>query len=563
MLTFIKNFLKSNSKIFEQQQKTILSAAFIITIANVFSSLAGLVRERLLIQSFFYSETAQQSYEAFQVAFQIPDMLFQLIVLGAVSAAFIPVFTSLKKQDEQKALLATANFMNILLLIFVVASAIVFVFAKPLTAWRTGQAFSASQVEIASNLTKIMLLAQLLFAVSNFLTGLLQSYQRFVLPALSPVLYNLGIVLGVYAFSHWIGIYSAGVGVVIGAILHMLVQLPLAYKLGFRFRVILNFKLPSVKQFFRLVPLRVLTLSVGELQNLALGFFATSVGNLSFVAMKLALRLMALPIRLFGVPISQASLPFLSEESADQDKEAFRKLITQSLNQITFLSMPASMLLLILRLPIVRLIFGAKDFPWATTVLVGKILAILAISISIQAMAQLLFRAFHALKDTKTPFLVALGSMSMYLFLSWWGIFYLDLGVLAIAGATFFTAFFETILFMILLNKRIGNFLLNKELLFAQIKIILASFLMAVFLYLPYRILDELVFNTSKTIELIALSVSTSTIGMLVYIYFAMLFDVKELKYLTMLFNKFGKWQLPFKQSKELIMEAGSEEFDI
>lgn len=563
MIAFLRNFFKSNSRWLEQRQKTILSAALIITIANIFSSLSGLIRERLLIQSYFYSESSQQAYEAFQVAFQIPDMLFQLIVLGAVSAAFIPVFTSLKKKNEQQALIATTNFMNILLLVFVLMSTLAFIFAEPLTAWRTGQAFTNEQITIAANLTKIMLAAQLLFAVSNFLTGILQSYQRFILPAISPVLYNLGIVLGVYLFAPWLGIYAAGFGVLIGAVLHMLIQLPLAYKLGFKFRAILNFKLPSVKQFFKLVPLRVLTLSVSELQNLALGFFATSVGNLSFVAMKLALRLMALPIRLFGVPISQASLPFLSEESAEKDHKSFRKLVIQSLNQISFLSMPASVLLLILRIPIVRLIFGAKDFPWKTTVLVGKIVAVLAISISVQAMVQLLLRSFHALKDTKTPFLVAISSVAVYLFLSWWGVFYLDLGVLAIAGATFFAAVFEALLFMILLEKRIKNFIWTKDFLFTQLKIVFSSFLMAVFLYLPFRIFDELIFDTSRTIELIALTISTSTIGMLVYIYFAMLFDIKELKYLSLLFNKFGKWQQPFKKSKEVIMEAASEEFNI
>ncbi len=563
MFERLKSLFKTNSAWLEHQQKTILSAALVITIANVLSSLSGLIRERLLIQSYFYNEASQQAYEAFQVAFQIPDMLFQLIVLGAVSAAFIPVFTSLRKKDEQEALKATNNFMNILLLLFVIISAVAFIFAKDLTNWRTGAAFSAAQIEIAAKLTKIMLLAQILFAVSNFLTGLLQSYQRFIMPSIAPVLYNLGIVLGVFLFAPWLGIYAAGVGVVLGALLHLLIQLPLAYKLGFRFRFVLDFKHPSVKQFFSLAPLRILTLSVSELQNLALGFFATSVGDLSFVAMKLGLRLMALPIRIFGVPISQASLPFLSEESGELDRESFRRLIIQSLNQISFLSMPASILLLILKLPIVRLVFGTDNFPWKTTVLTSRIVALLALSICLQAISQLLLRAFHALKDTTTPFFVALLSMLVYLLVAWLGVFQLSAGVLSLAWATVASALLEVIVFAFLLDWKISNLFLRKDLLKAQFKMLVASFLMAVFIYLPFKIFDELVFDTSKTIELIGLTVCTGTIGMLVYLYFAVLLDIKELKYLSVIFQKLGKWQQPLKKSKEVILEGTSEDFDI
>lgn len=559
----LPRILFKNTKWLEKKQNTILSAAIIITAANLTSSLSGLVRERLLISSYFNTEAGQMAYEALQVAFQVPDMLFQLIILGALSAAFIPVFSKYRKKDELEAYKITSSVMNILLLFFVLVSAVVFIFSNQITAFRTGGEFSAQQILIAANLTRIMLLAQLFFAVSNFMTGILQSYQRFIVPAIAPIFYNIGIVAGVFLFGNHLGIYAAGVGVLIGAFSHMLIQLPFASRLGYRYQPIILFKHPGVKEIFKMIPPRVMTVGVSEVQNLVLGFFATSIGNLSFVVIRLALKLMAIPIRLFGVPISQASLPFLSQESDDNKCDQFKNLVTQSLNQIAFLSMPAAALLLILRIPIVRLVFGAQNFPWRTTVLTSKVLAIIALSIGFQAMTQLLMRAFYALKDTMTPLYIIIGSALLYFLVGWLFVFKLNIGVTGIAWAILVAAVFESIVFMLMLEKRIKNIFSNKNFLVAQLKMIFCSFLMAVFLYLPYKIFDELVFDTTRTVEVIGLTVTTSTIGILVYLYFSLLFEVKELENFIRIFSTFGKWRKPLEKSEEVLIDLGSDGDDI
>lgn len=558
MIFKLPQILKNNTRWIESQQTSILSAALIITAANVVSSLSGLLRERQLIGFFFGTEQSQQAYEAFQVAFQVPDMLFQLIILGAVSAAFIPIFTSLKKKDEKEAFKVSSIVMNILTLVFILFSVLAFVFAEPLTMMRTGDAFTSEQIGIAVTLTRVMLFAQLFFAVSNFLTGILQSYQRFIIPAVAPVLYNIGIMLGVAFFSSQFGIYSAGIGVIMGAFFHMLVQLPLAWKLGFRFTLSFNFRHESVKRLFRLMPPRVLTIGVTELQNLGLAFFATTIGNLSFVVIRLALRLMTIPIRLFGVPISQASLPFLSEESDESDKIRFKQLVVQSLHQISFLALPASVLLLILRIPIVRLVFGTDNFPWKTTLLTGRVVAIISISVAAQAMVQLLTRSFHALKDTKTPFFITVISVILYLFSSAILVYFTDFGVMGLAVATSASAFLELLLFLVFMHKKL-NFLFEKSFFLPQFKMILSSFLMAVFLYLPFRVLDELIFDTSRTLELVGLTVVTTTIGMVGYAYFAALFDVRELAHLTTMIRSFGKWRRTLRKTSEVLVETSVE----
>ncbi|HQM15602.1 MAG TPA: murein biosynthesis integral membrane protein MurJ [Candidatus Woesebacteria bacterium] len=559
----IPSFLLKNTLWLEKKQTSIISAALIITLANLTSSASGLIRERLLIGSYFGSTDGQQAYEALQLAFQVPDMLFQLIILGALSAAYIPVFTKYRDKNESEAFRITSTVMNALLLLFVIVSGVVFVYAPQITEARTGGMFSAQQIAIAARLTQLMLLAQLFFAISNFLTGILQSYQRFIVPAIAPIMYNLGIVLGVYLFGESLGIYAAGVGVILGAFIHMLIQLPFVLRLGFRYSPILNLRHPGVMEIFRMIPPRVMTVGISELQNLALAFFATSIGNLSFVAMRLALKLMAIPIRLFGVPISQASLPFLSQESDDSKREQFKVLVTQSINQIMFLSMPASALLLILRVPLVRLVFGAENFPWGTTVMTSRVLAIIALSIGLQAVSQLLVRAFYALKDSATPFLVIAGSAATYFLFSWISVFLLKTNITGVAWATLISAVCEMGLFMILLERKVNKLILNKDFLVSQFKIIACAFLMAVFLYLPFKILDELIFDTSRTVELIGLTVTTGTIGSLVYLYFSILFEVKELNFFLSAFAKFGKWRKPLAQSEEVIIDTGSDRNDI
>lgn len=556
-MTFkLPKFLNPSAMWLEKQQTSILSAATIMTAASGVSAIAGLLIKRLL--NHYFIENSREALEAFWLAFQIPDMMFQLIILGALSAAFIPIFTTSKKQSLKKAFHMSSIMMNILLLVFVAVGLFVFIFAREITVFRTGSAIQPGQIDVVVNLTRLMLLAQFFFAVSNFMTGILQSFQRFIIPALSPIFYNLGIILGVLLFSSQLGIYSAGVGVVIGAFLHLAIQVPLVYKLGFKYSFSLNFKYPGIKQFFKIMPPRVFAIGASEIRKLALGFFTTSLGSLSYLSMFYALTLMTVPIRLFGVPIGQASLPFLSEKSGEGERDKFIGLVLQSLNQISFLTFPATVLLLILRIPAVRLVFGTRDFPWATTVLLGKLVAILAISITVQALAHLLNRAFYALKDTKTPLLIAGIDLVIYFSLSYYFVFHTGWGVIGIAFATVITAFAELILLLLFLNKKVGG-LLSKAFWLPQFKMVVAAFFMAVSLYLPFRVLDELVFNTTKTIELIALSVTTGTIGMIVYLYFAALLDIRELKIVADLINNFGPWRKILARSEEVLLETGVE----
>lgn len=523
----LTSILAKNLKWFENQQNSILSAATIIAAANIASALFGLIRQHVLV-AFFFKQDAGQMLEAFSVAFQIPDTMFQLIVIGSLSAAFIPLFMKQKKESEETAFKMSSVVLNILLATFVILGLIVFAFAEPITRYRTGLSFTNEQVYATAQLTRIMLVAQLFFVISSVFGAILQSYQRFIIPSIAPILYNVGIVGGVYFFSKDFGIYAAGIGVALGAFVHMLIQAPFVFKYGFKFRFSFSLNTPGVKELFKMMPPRLFSIGIEEIQNLSLGFFATTVGNLSFWVMQVTFTLMTIPIRLFGTPIGQASLPFLSDESQGNDTERFRELVVQSLHYISFLALPASIMLLILRIPIVRLAIGAKDVPWATTLTIGRTVAIIAISITAQAMVQLLLRAFYALKDTKTPFYITLITVVFYLGGCSLIVYFTHMRLYGLALMTTLSAFLELGLFLLFLNRKIKG-IIGMTFFIPQAKILIASFLMAVFLYLPFRILDELIFDTTHTIELIGLTITTGTIGMIVYFYFATLFDIKEL----------------------------------
>jgi putative peptidoglycan lipid II flippase len=277
--------------------------------------------------------------------------------------------------------------------------------------------------------------------------------------------------------------------------------------------------------------------------------------------MQLGLSLMSIPIRFFGVSISQASLPFLSDESSERDLEKFKGLVLQSLHQIAFLTFPASVLLIILKLPIVRLVFGTTNFPWEATLTTSWVLAFLAVSVTVQALVHLLIRAFYALKDTRTPLYIAAVDVVLYIVLSFAFVQFTDFGVMGLAFTTTFTAFVEFLLFLFFLDKKVKGFA-RKAFWIPQIKMVTASFFMAIFLYLPFRIFDELIFDTTKTMELIALTITTGTIGMSVYIYFAALLEIKELRMITSLIYTFDKWRKPLREVKEVLLETSVEADD-
>lgn len=515
------------------------------------SGILGLFRNRLLAHYFFSGR--ERELDAYFAAFVLPDTIFQLLILGALSAAFIPVFTEyLKKNKEEAWHIAGASMTNIFLLFSTIA-AILFLFAESASR-ALAPNFGQDQILLTANLTRIMLGAQFFFALSAFMTGILQSHHRFFLPAIAPVFYNLGIIVGILLLTPTIGIYGAAIGVVFGAALHVIIQLPLAVKLGYRPRPIFDLSHPGVLRIKRLMPARAATLAIDQLERIIAVTLTSALSAGSLTLFNFARQLYVLPISLFGSTVGQASFPTLSH-AHDQKNDEFVRVASSTLLQILFFTLPAAVLLLVLRIPAVRLIFGARSFPWEATLVTGKAVAIFAFSVPAQSVNQLLIRTFYAAQNTRTPFIAATIAAATMLVTAPLLSNIVGLGLLGIVAAIVVADVIEMFFLILLLQKQ-----LHVPVVSMVIKPLrnmgIAAATMGVVLWILLRFLDQFIFDTTRTLPLLGLTVVASALGLAVYLRVAKLLHIQELQTVVRLVHHVGNWRRVLKETEETLEPA-------
>lgn len=546
----VATLFQRGQKVLSAQQSSIMSAAFIIGGMSVVSALLGIFKNRI-IEAVFASPAQKPMIDAFWVAFRVPDFLFSLLVVGVLSATFIPVYTRVINEEKERVKLVS-TLMTVLGLVYIAIALVVGFLAFPIVRSYTGVEFKDYQVVLAAGMMRIMLVAQLFFLFSNFLSGILQSNKSFILPALAPILYNLGIIAGTVFLSPAIGIYGPAAGVLLGAIAHFIIQLPVAFHFGFRFRLSFDLKNHNVREVMRLMVPRGATQSTNAAEDFFGTFVATSLGSAFLRLVTYASALGAAPVRFIGVSIAQAALPFLSLELKENNSEGFVRLLVRTLHQIAFLMMPAGALLLVLRIPIVRLAYGAKGLPWSDTVLIGRMVAIYAIVIAFQAMIHVLLRAYYALKETKIPFYIALFSMALNILVMYVSVTVFGLGLMAVALGSAAASTLELSLLLIILLRRMHIFHPD-EFFIPQLKIVVATLLMGVSLYIPMKLLDQLVFDTTRVMGLVALTAVVSFVGLLVYLLFCRLLNVEQLSILASIQGKLRGWQTKLSKTTEVL----------
>ena len=546
-----KDFLKRSLNLLLKQQSNILSAAFVIMATIIFSQILGLIRQRLLVSIFGASDTLG----IYLASTRLPDFLFQLIIAGALSSAFIPVFSDyLAKGKEKEAQNIASTLLFLSLLSFSIFSLILFVFAKEFSSLMA-PGFSSDQLNLMANLTRVIIFGEILFIVGSFLSAVLQSYNHFFIPGIASALFNLGIILGILFLSPVFGIFSAAYGVILGALIFVLIQLPFVKKIGFSFKPSLSLesiKSSGVLDVFKLIWPRTLSIAIfqlGTVITVTLVSFLQNPGR-NYVIFDYAQTLSFAPVVLFGQAIAQAAFPVLSKE---KDRlEDFKTTFITSFNQMLYLVLPFSVLFLVLRIPIVRLIFGASQFDWQATVLTGRTLAFFSISIFAQSLSYLVSRGFYALHDTKTPLIIGTLTTFIMILMGALFIFQYHLGIESIAFAFSIASILNFLIMFIFLDIKTGGF--NKwPLLKTIIKIFAASGFTAFALYFPIKLLDQLVFDTTKTVNLILLTGISSFAGLTLYLFLTWLFDVKEATMFIQLFRKIGDWRQILKKSEETI----------
>lgn len=517
---------KNGAAFFKKRQQDILSAALVIILSVAASRILGLVRYRLLASYFGDNIHLLDSFIAASI---IPDAIFEVLIFGTIALAFIPVFSKYLSRDKlEKAWIFSSTMITIGLLVFIIFASLIIIAADyiaPIVAPGLVSQDPASRLLIA-RLMRIMIFAQAFFVGSIFLTGILQSFQRFIIPAVASIFYNVGIIISIIFLVPVFGIYAPAIGMILGALLHLVIQLPLAISLGFKFKPSLNFKDKDVREVFTLMWPRSISLGLMRISDVINIALASIVAVGSIVTFTFAQILQLLPISLFAGSIVQAALPYLSVEFNAKRYDQFKKIFIESFHQILFLILPAAAILAILRIPTVRLVFGAREFPWEITVLTGRTLMAFSIGIAAQAVSLLLLRGFYAIRDSFTPVKVNIFTVTVNITLSLVFILILKLSIVYLALAYSTSNILNALLLLYLLDKKVS---FDKKTLFVPaIKMIAISIITAISLYIPMKLLDQLVFDTTRTIGLILLTGIVTTVGLSVYAFLSWIFKVKE-----------------------------------
>ena len=550
----VKRLFNNTLFFLAKKQESILSAAGIIMAAVFLSRGLGLFRDRLLTARF-----SPQELGVYFAAFRLPNLIFELLVMGALSTAFIPVFSGyLSEKKKREAFLIASSVINIGTLIFLLLALPLLLFSSRVSAL-IAPGFSKEEILLMASFTRIMILAQVFpLIIGNFLTGILQSFNRFLIPALAPIVYNLGIIIGILFFSSSLGLYGPVLGVVLGALFFMIVQIPFVFLLGYKHLLTFNFRHKAVREIGKLMLPRTLGLAVSQIDTTVDLVLASFLGARSVTVFNLAQHLQQVPVGLFGAPIAQASLPSLSQHSAKNNLEKFKKNLLDSFHQILFLVLPSSMILIILRIPLVRLVFGAARFDWEATVLTGKTLAFFSLSLFAQSLVHLLARGFYALYDSKTPVKIGAVCVLVNTFLSILFVKFLFLPVYALGFSTSIASILNFLFLLIFLDKKVGRFE-RARLFWPTLKIFIASAITGVFLYVPMKLLDQLVFDTTRTINLLLLTGVAGFCGASCYLFLAWFLEIKEVATFLELVKRLSRLRkMFFETSREVI--NGSDE---
>ncbi len=461
-------------KIINEQAKSIMSAAMVISGLSLASRFLGLVRDRILAEQFGTGE----QIEMYLVAFRLPDFFYNLIILGALSAGFIPIFTGyldFKKRDKtavnSEAWIFVNNILNILLAAMI-SSAIIFALGAPKIMPFLAPGFNADQLETTALLTRIMFLSPIFLAISGIFGGILQSFRLFFVYALSPIAYNVGIIIGAAVFTRFWGVYGLAYGVVLGAILHLAIQLPLVWRLGYRYRGMFDWRSRQILLLAKMMVPRVMSLAVSQANILATTIIASTLAGGSIAIMYYAQNLQGVVIGTIGISFALAAFPTLADLANRKETEKLRRSFSRTARQILFFAIPVSVFMIVLRAQLVRVIYGAEKFTWNDTILTLEAVEFFALSLFAQCLIPLINRVFWAKNNTRTPFLVALASVILNIVLAL--ALSERMGVTGLAAAFSISMIFNFLLLAHCLKKEIGG--IDEKIIFVfAVKILFAS----------------------------------------------------------------------------------------
>jgi len=390
--------------IFNREISGLHEAAYLLAFFAFLSQLLALVRDKLLAHTF----GASHVLDIYYAAFRVPDLIFVSIASVVSASVLVPFFMEKMEGDSRTGKRFIDSIFSAFFLAVIVVSAIVFFFAPELLKiFLPGLADDASFGELVLA-TRILLLSPVFLGISNFLSSITQMSKRFLVYALSPLIYNIGIIVGIVFLYPNMGLQGLIWGVVIGSLLHMLIQVPFIMSEGLFPRFSFAIEWPSIKRVVLLSLPRTLTLSSNQLASFFLIALASLMSGGSISIFNLAFNLQSVPLTIVGVSYSSAIFPTLSRFFIKGERTEFLGKMIESARHIIFWSVPITILFIVLRAQIVRTIYGSGEFDWADTRLTAAALAIFIISVVGQSLSLLFIRAYYAAGKTRRPLIVSI-----------------------------------------------------------------------------------------------------------------------------------------------------------
>ncbi|HEY6736375.1 MAG TPA: murein biosynthesis integral membrane protein MurJ [Candidatus Saccharimonadia bacterium] len=453
------------------RRQTVGGAAIIISAAYLLSRLLGLLRDRLLVAHFGIGPV-MDSYAA---AFRIPEILFTLLVSGAFAVAFIPVLTEhLEKNQRDVAWRITSSLLNLLVIGTAAAGLLIAIFADPIVTLIT-PGYDGFRHDLTVELTRIMLITPVLFAISSVLGSVQQAFNRFVFFALAGVFYNVGIIAGILWLAPRWGIYGAAWGVVLGVVLQAMLQVLGLIGLGFRFRLEINVKLSGVRQTLKLMLPRSIDQGIDQVNYAAETIISSTLPAGSFAAFTFANNLKNVPLVLIASSITTAVFPQLARRAASGERQHLIEAYVQTARLILFLAIPSALLAFIARGYIVRLLYASGDPRTAAA------LGWFAGTIVFTSLYMLVSRVYYAMQDTRTPLTTSIISIPVNILLSF--LLSRHYGIAGLAMSASIVAMLETLALLVILRRREGHFG-ERQIVTSGLRMLLAGGIMVSTVYL-------------------------------------------------------------------------------
>lgn len=543
-------------KLLNTQTKSVSFASLILTASYLVSAGLGLFRDHLLAGRF----GAGNELDMYYAAFTVPDFIALILIFGAISAAIIPIFNSYIIKSKDEAWQFVSAFFNIFLSFLIITSFILIIFAPYFISF-IAPGFSEEKKETTVLLMRIMFLSPIILGASNIISGILQVFHRFLVTALAPIMYNFGIIFGIIFFTPRFGIVGLALGVVLGGLLHLLIQIPAFLHSGFRYKLIFNIYHPGVVKTLKLMAPRSLGLGANQLNIIAITAIASTLTAGSIAVFNLANNLSSLLVNSVAVSVSTAIFPAMSIAYLKEDKREFEQKFSLAFRHILFLIIPSSVLIFILRAQIVRIVLGSGRFGWLDTRLTAACLGIFSMCLFAQGLIFILSKTFYAAHNTKIPATISIIMVAFNILFSLFLVWILNssgdffnfiqsllrlqgiqnISIVGLALSYALTAVIQVFLLLFFIYKKLKLFKLA-EILKSLRKILIASFIMGLMVFAVRHSLAEYNFVSLQTFSGVFLQFLVSGLAGLAS-YFAVLFAIKsqELKTISIFFKRWTR----------------------